>query len=84
MVGRVSGVVNRRTRAGVNLLLSKRVLAGEVEYREISAKLMWVKAKFGGEVWVFVSAYGPGCKRSEEEREALHTGSLLGNLQDSM
>ena len=27
-----------------------------------------MKAKFGGEIWVFVSAYGPGC---EEERERL-------------
>jgi len=29
-----------------------------------------VKVKFGRELWVFVSAYGPGSERDEEEREA--------------
>ena len=28
-----------------------------------------MKVKWGREVWVFVSAYGPGCERSEDERE---------------
>ena len=43
MVGRVYGEVNERARDGVALLLSKRVLEGELEYREISARLMLVK-----------------------------------------
>jgi len=30
--------------------------------------LMWVKAKWGCEVWVFISAYGPGSEKSEDER----------------
>ena len=42
-----------------------------VEYREVSARLMLVKFKFGGEFWVFISAYGPGSERSEEERGAV-------------
>ena len=58
--GRVSGVVNGRASEGVGLLLSKRVLEGVVEYRKMSARLMWVKVKFEGEFWVFVSACGPG------------------------
>ena len=29
-----------------------------------------MKVKFGGESWVFVSAYGPGSEREETEREA--------------
>ena len=28
--------------------ISKRVLEGVVEYREVSARLMWVKVKLGG------------------------------------
>ena len=40
------GVVNGRAREGVALLLSKRVLGRVVEYREVSARLMWVKVKF--------------------------------------
>ena len=31
---------------------------------------MWVKVKFGEELRVFVSAYGPESERSEEQREA--------------
>ena len=41
-----------------------------VEHREVSERLTWVKVKFGGEVLVFVIAYGPGSERNEEEREA--------------
>ena len=47
--GRVPGEVNGRAREGIALLLSKRVLKGVVEYREASARLMWVKVKYGGE-----------------------------------
>ena len=35
VVGRVSGVVNGHAREGVALLLSKLVLEGVVEYREV-------------------------------------------------
>ena len=35
----------------------------------MSSRLMWVRARMGGECWTFVSAYGLGCERSEEERE---------------
>ena len=59
MVGRVSGV-NGRAGEGVALLLSKRVLEEVVEYRDVSAWLLWAKVKFAGEFWVFVSACGPG------------------------
>ena len=54
--------------SGVALLLSKRVLDGVVEYREVSAKLLWEKVKFGEEILVFASAYGLGSRRSDEER----------------
>jgi len=37
--------------------------------KEVSLRLMWVKVKFGQELWVFVGAYGPGSERDEEERE---------------
>ena len=35
----------------------------------MSSRLMWVRVRMGRECWAFVSAYGPGCERSEEERE---------------
>ena len=34
-----------------------------------SFSLMWVRVRMGRECWAFVSAYGPGCERSEEERD---------------
>ena len=66
MVGRLSGKKNGRARERVALLLSKRMLERVVEYRDVSGRLMWVKSKFGGEFWVFVSAYDPGSEMSEE------------------
>ena len=66
--GRISGVMNGRAREGVGLLLSERLMACVVEWKEVSSRLMWVKVKFGCEVWMFISAYGPGSERSEDER----------------
>ena len=49
VVGRVSGVVNGHAKEGVAFLLSKRVLEGVVEYKEVSARPICVKVKFGEE-----------------------------------
>ena len=68
--GRMSGVLRGRAREGVAILLSKRVLRRVVEWKEVSSRLMWVRVKWGKENWVFVSAYGPGSERNEEERES--------------
>ena len=73
VVGRVSGVANGRAREGVAVLVSKRVKERVVEWKEVSSRLMWVKVKWGQEVWVFVSAYGPGSERSADEREDFWT-----------
>ena len=35
----------------------------------MSSRLMWVRVRMGRECCAFVSAYGPGCERSEEERD---------------
>ena len=35
--------------------------------REVSSRLMWVKVKIEREMWVFISAYGPGSEQSEEQ-----------------
>ena len=40
-----------------------------VEWKELSTRLMWVRVRFGRECWAFVSAYGPGMERRDEERE---------------
>ena len=39
----------------------------------MSSRLMLVKVKLGVERWAFVSAYGPGSERSEEEMEQIWT-----------
>ena len=51
------------------LLLSEWMVNKVVEWKEVSSRLMWVRFRMGRECWTFVSAYGPGCKRSEEERD---------------
>ena len=51
------------------LLLSEWMLDKVVEWKEVSSRLMWVRVKLGRECWVFISAYGLGCERSEEERD---------------
>ena len=40
-----------------------------VEWKEVSSRLMWVRVKIERESWVFISAYGPGSEKSEEEIE---------------
>ena len=69
VTGRVSGVERGRAREGVAMLLSERLRREVVEWKEVSSRLMWVRIRIGRECWVFVSVYGPGSERSEEERE---------------
>ena len=66
--GRVSGVVRGRAREGVAVLLSEWMLERVVEWKEVSSRLMWVRVRMGKECWAFVSAYGPGCEKNEDER----------------
>ena len=69
VTGRVSGVERGRASEGVGLLLSEWMENKVVEWKEVSSRLMWVRVRMGRECWAFVSAYGPGCERSEEERD---------------
>ena len=69
VTGRVSGVERGRARESVALLLSEWMVNKVVEWKEVSSRLMWVRVRMGRECWAFVSAYGPGCERSEEERD---------------
>ena len=69
VTGRVSGVERGRAREGVALLLSEWMGNKVVEWKEVSSRLMWVRVRMGRECWAFVSAYGPGYERSEEERD---------------
>ena len=39
-----------------------------MEWKEVSSGLIWVKVKFGCQMWMFISAYGPGSERNEDER----------------
>ena len=69
VTGRVSGVERRRAREGVALSLSEWMMNKVVEQKEVSSRMMWVRVRMGRECWAFVSAYGPGCERTEEERD---------------
>ena len=67
--GRISGVERGRAREGVALLLSERMTKNVVAWKEVSSRVIWVRVRIGRECWAFVSAYGPGSERTEEERE---------------
>ena len=69
VTGRVSEVERGRAREGAALLLSEWMGNKVVEWKEVSSRLMWVRVRMGRECGAFVSAYGPGCERSEEERD---------------
>ena len=69
VTGRISGVERGRAREGVALLLSERMMKKVVTWKEVSSRLMWVRVRLGRECWAFVSAYGPGSEKTEEERE---------------
>ena len=52
-----------------------------VEWKEVSSRLMWVRVKIERESWVFISAYGPGCEKSEVEIDFWNELSeCVGNL----
>ncbi len=68
MGGRRSDVNRGRAKEGMAFLVSPEVQNGMIEWKEVSSRLMWVKVKFRQEVWVFISAYGPGSEREEEDR----------------
>ena len=67
VIGKVSEVEGGRAREGVVLSLSEWMVNKVVEWKEVSSRLMWVRVRMGRECWAFVSAYGLGCERSEEE-----------------
>ena len=71
VTGRVSGVERGRARERVALLLSEWMVNKVVEWKEVSSKLMWVRVRMGRECWAFVSVYGLGSERSEDERDEL-------------
>ena len=79
--GRISGIERGRAK-GVALLPSERMLENVIEWEEALSRLMWVRVKLGKERWAFVSAYGPGCERSEEEIEEFW--SMLTACVDSL
>ena len=62
-------MVGRRERLGVALLLSEWLLRCVIEWKEVSSRLMIVRGKIERQSCVFISAYGPGSERSEEEIE---------------
>ena len=67
VIGRVSGVMDGRGREGVGIILSEEMNKNVKEWCEVSSRIMWIRVQLGKERWVFVSAYGPGTEKSEEE-----------------
>ena len=47
----------------------------------MSARVMWAKTKFGGEVWFFISAYSPGREVSEKRKGAFRS-ELSGCVEE--
>ena len=82
ITGRIAGVESGRAREGVALLLSERMMSKVVAWKEVSSRLMWVRVRMGRECWAFVSAYGPGSEKTEEEREGFW--SELTDCVDSL
>ena len=68
VVGRVSGVAGGRAREGVTLLLSEMLLRCVVEGSRCHPGL-WVRVKIERESLLFISTYGQGSERSEDEIE---------------
>ena len=54
-MGRVSGIERGRMRESVALLLSEWMLTKEVEWKEVSSRLMWVRVWLGSKCWAFIS-----------------------------
>src|SRR5678815_3139166 len=68
--GMISGVNERvRAREGVGIVMRKEVWDKVRLCSQVSSRIMWVKVKFGGEMWVFICAYAPVNGAREEERE---------------
>ena len=74
VTGRMSGVkVGETAKEGVALIVRKELSDCVKEWKEVSSRLMWVRMRFGVEKWVFVSVYGPGKDREEEEMQDFWT-----------
>ena len=70
VLGRKSGVSERdgHARQGVALLVREEWMKYVREWKEVSARIMWVRMRMGCEKWIFVSAYGPGSECSMDEK----------------
>ena len=82
VIGRISGVKDGHAREGVGLILSEWMKELVVEWKEVSSRLLWVRIRLGRECWAFISAYGPGCERSEEEQDVFW--NELANCVDGL
>ena len=76
----MSGMAGGRAREGVALLLSGWLMRCVVEWKEVSSRLMWVRVKIERESWVFISAYGRGGEKSEEEIEEFWNEGWVGRV----
>ena len=65
-----AGVGERgRAREGVAVLMNEIVWQDMVEYKEVNSRIIWVKVRIGGSLWVFVVGYAPCGSCSEEKRD---------------
>ena len=81
---RISGINTGHASQGVAILVTEKLNKFITEWKGISPRIMWVKMKFAREKWVFISAYGPGSERTDEERERfwIELGECIGSFQD--
>ena len=68
VVGRVPGA-GGESEGGMELFPSRWLLWCVVERKEMSSRLLWERVKVERESWVFMSAFGQGSKKSDEDIE---------------
>ena len=70
MKGVKAGVGERgRAREGVAVLMKEIMWQDMVEYKAVNSRIIWVKVRVSGSLWVFVAGYAPSGSCSEEKRD---------------
>ena len=65
-----AGVGGRgRVREGVAVLMKEIMWQDMFEYKEVNSRIIWVKVRMSGSLWVFVVGYAPSGSCSEEKRD---------------
>ena len=53
------------------VLMKETMWLDMVEYKEVNSRIIWVKVRMSGSLWVFVVGYAPSGSCSEEKKRFL-------------